>query len=648
MSSPDRSSHSHNAKHHQGQDQRSARGYRADIDGLRSLAVLPIVFFHLGFSWIPGGYVGVDIFFVISGYLIGGIILSQIHQDRYSIIDFYVRRFRRIMPALIAMLAITTLAMLLMAFPRALVDYSKSLIATALFGSNIYFWRTSDYFAPSAETQSLLHTWSLAVEEQYYLIFPILMLIVARFRKSAIMPVVTALAAASLALSAYAVFERPVPTFFLLPTRFWELLLGVIAVRMRLRSLEKRSLREFLTVVGLAMVTIPILIYTPEIPFPGLAAVPPCLGTALLLLTGAHGPSLGSRILAIRPLVFVGLISYSLYLWHWPVVVLLKQWLPTDRLNIAQQIGALALSFATAWLSWRVIERPWRDPSIGRRTILTATACSIAVTCLVGALLIGLKGIPQRFPANVQPIIAVLDNPATNDFRAPRCFPYRGEDFSAFDQKFCLRISPDKPNILLMGDSHAAHLWTGLNQRFPQFNFQQATAAGCAPLLPGARKTIPRCVAAMHFLFDDYLPEKKVRWVLLAGYWNKTHLSQVARTLNYLHSRGFKVILAGPIVRYAIPLPQAMAMAKMRNDPSLPARMRERDIAELDRQFEHIAREHGAIFFSLYRALCKGQYCQTVDDRGLPLQYDYGHLTRRGSLLVAQHFPASVIERQSR
>lgn len=643
MSLSEHSSHSPGSQHHHGQDQRSARGYRADIDGLRSLAVLPIVIFHLGAPWMPGGYVGVDIFFVISGYLIGGIILSQIHEDRYSIVEFYVRRFRRIMPALIATLAITTAAMLLIAFPRALIDYSKSLISTALFGSNLFFWRTSDYFGPGAETQPLLHTWSLAVEEQYYLIFPILMLIVARFRKSAIPTVVAILAVLSLALSAYAVFERPVATFFLLPTRLWELLLGVVAIQTRIRALENRNLREIIAVAGLAMIIAPVLLYTSQTPFPGLAAVPPCLGTALLLVNHAHGPSLGSRILAFPPLVFIGLISYSLYLWHWPVIVLLKQSIPTDKLSIFQQLGALALSLIMAWLSWRVIERPWRNPSITRRTILLATTLSILITCLIGGLLIGLKGLPGRFPTSIQPIITILDNPATNDFRSPRCFPYRGEDFSAFDQKFCLRVAPGKPNILLIGDSHAAHLWSGLSQRFPQLNFLQATAAGCAPVLPGTQKDIPRCIDAMHFIFDRYLPQRKVSWVLMAGYWNKTHLPQVEKTLDYLHARGFKVILAGPIVRYGIPLPQAMAMAITRNDATLPDRMRVHDTAQLDRAFEQIAKQHGAIFFSPYRALCVGQRCRTTDDHGLPLQYDYGHLTSSGSLLVAEKFPANIV-----
>jgi len=628
-----------------GADQRSMAGYRADIDGLRALAVLPIVAFHLQYRWIGGGYVGVDIFFVISGYLIGGGILRQIREGRYSIADFYYRRFRRIAPALVVTLIGTTVAAWLLLLPNAFATYAKSLIATSLFGSNIWFWSTTDYFNAAAETHPLLHTWSLAVEEQFYILFPLLMLFLRRSAMRTVHGVIVAIALLSFALSVALLKSQPAATFYLLHTRVWELLLGVIAVEIHSALLGRsRLLQELLAWVGLALLGGSLFLLTPQTPFPGLAALPACLGTAMLLVAGAHGKPIPSRLLALQPLTFFGLISYSLYLWHWPVIVLMLQGVPLEGMTRWAKIGAFVLSVALAWGQWRFIERRWRAPSITPRTIFLASGLSAVLLCAVGGAILLDKGVPGRFKPETVRIAALLDDYKSNDFRMSRCFLKSGDSYAQFDHATCLRVDPKRVNMLLLGDSHGAHLWTGLVDRQPGLNILQATASGCKTLVDRLPGEEPRCALLMRDMFERYLPGNPVPWVLLAGNWNAGDEPRVARTLDWLRARGFKVVLAGPIVRYRLSMPLLAAIAMERGNPGFVDRFREEGVAALDARYARLAARHGALYFSQYQALCgqDGQ-CRTLDDTGLPVQFDYGHVTRAGSGILADAFPIRAV-----
>jgi peptidoglycan/LPS O-acetylase OafA/YrhL len=627
-----------------GTDQRASKNYRADIDGLRALAVLPIVAFHLRYHWMGGGYVGVDIFFVISGYLIGGSILQQIRAGRYSVSDFYFRRFRRIAPALVATLAAVTIAAWFILLPKAFVAYGKSLIATALFASNFWFWGTSDYFASKAETLPLLHTWSLAVEEQFYILFPLLMLGMRQMPARAVLGVIVLISLASLVASALLLHPDPTGTFYLLPTRIWELLLGVIAAGVQWQGLRAaRWGQEIFSVIGVALIAGALFLYRPETPFPGLAAIPPCLGTAMLLVVGAHGRPIVSRLLSLQPLTFFGLISYSLYLWHWPVIVLMGEGLPMPWLTRWYRIGAFLLSVALAWLQWRLIERPWRSPSIRPRTIFTASAVSFALLCVVGGMVVASQGVTSRFKPEATRMAAVLDDHGTNDLREGRCFISSAYDFTDFNMAVCLRHDPAHTNVLLLGDSHAAHLWSGLTDRYPRLNVMQATASGCKALTDRGVDALPRCERLMRYIFDAYLPRHPGEWVILAGNWYAADEWKVGATLDWLRVHGFKVVLAGPIVRYQVSLPFVAALAEQRDDPKLLADFREGGQARLDADYARLAASHGALYFSPYGALCGTGTCRIVDDQGVPVQFDYGHLTRQGSRIVAGLFPIAAV-----
>jgi peptidoglycan/LPS O-acetylase OafA/YrhL len=336
---------------------RPALGYRADIDGLRAVAVVPVLLFHAGFPAFGGGFVGVDVFLVISGYLITANILGHSDGGRFSVIDFYARRIRRIFPALFAMLLGTAAIGLLVLLPGDLADLGREVSAATAFASNVLYWRETGYFEATAGQKLLLHTWSLAVEEQFYVAFPLLMYLAARADISRVLVIAGALAL-SFALALWGVRHEPAATFYLAPTRAWELLLGALLAAGAIPAPARRRVRDGLSLLGLGLIAWGVLAFSPRTPFPGASALVPCLGAALVIHAGAGGRSLGGRLLGSPATVFVGLISYSLYLWHWPLLVLAKYY-AVRELTGAEVLAVLLLSVLVATVSWRFVERPF-------------------------------------------------------------------------------------------------------------------------------------------------------------------------------------------------------------------------------------------------------------------------------------------------
>ncbi len=609
---------------------------------MRALAVLLVVFYHLGIDALSGGYVGVDIFFVISGYLIGGIVYHEMNKGTFSFAHFYLRRARRILPALAVMLVGVTIAALFVLMPVQLAEYGRSVIATGFFVSNLHFYSTSGYFGGDAHSQPLLHTWSLSVEEQYYLILPLIMLVL-RPGKQTMLAGLALLALFSLITSAIIVSFEPTAAFFLLPTRLWELLLGVLASQTSFSFLRARLVRELLAIAALLMICGAALFYNKGTPFPGIAAIPPCLGAVILLATGAQGGSLVSRLLSLPVVVFFGLISYSLYLWHWPLIVLMKQGLPTDALDRRLMILAFALSIFLAWLSWRFVEQPLRRPGIRPAAIWSGAVAGAATLAGAGWVILAWNGFPERFSPAAARAATILNVSETNDFRSGTCFINSSDTFADFDRATCLRQDPRKIEVLLVGDSHAAHLWYGLQQKFPQIAVLQATASGCKGVVDRSSGDAARCAQLMDYLFADYLPKRKVNWVLLSSEWYQGDMARVAATLEWLRTHGLRAILAGPIVRYRAPLPLAVALAEERNDATLVDRMRRSDGHQLDLEFRALAAQHGAEYFSPYDVLCDPRSCQVTDDANMPIQFDDGHLTATGSRIVASGFPIAAV-----
>ncbi len=445
--------------------------YRSEIDGLRALAVLPVILFHAGFGLFRGGFVGVDVFFVISGYLITGLLLNDLVQGEFSLGRFYARRARRILPALFCVILLTIPLALLWMLPSQYEAYSRSTLAVISFVSNIFFWRESGYFAAVAGEKPLLHTWSLAVEEQFYLLFPLALWLLWRLGKK---PALYGLALAtliSLGLCEYASRYATSANFFLLPMRAWELLIGALCAFHHLNSEAKKH--DFLSVVGIALIAISVFTFSDAMRLPSVYSLAPALGTALILLY-ATAESLGGRLLSARPMVGIGLISYSAYLWHHPLFAFAHIRL-FNTPSSALMLGLSLLALLLGALTWRLVERPFRDRRqpfyVSNRPALImaiSAAVLLATIAAYGHFSQGrLASWKARAPENSRQAFALIDAERTRLF-----------DFDNGDCIFNANMLTDKvgariaacqkrygPGIAIIGDSHAMNIFFVLKER---------------------------------------------------------------------------------------------------------------------------------------------------------------------------------------
>ena len=384
--------------------------YRADIDGLRAIAVLSVVLFHSGVTLLSGGFVGVDIFFVISGYLITSIIYSEIRQERFSIIRFYDRRARRIVPALSVVVLATLIGGWIFLLPSQFETTAKASIATLFFVSNLFFWRETGYFGEATETQPMLHMWSLSVEEQFYVVFPMLLLLLAKLPKPLMIGVVGLTCLCSLTVAEWGLgYNNPTAAFFLLPPRAWELGVGCLLALDAFPAVRSPRARDAISLGGVAGILVAVFFFSSRTRFPGISATLPALGAAALIYAGPAAAV--NCMLAIRPVVGVGLISYSLYLWHWPIIVFLRQFYAEVDLPPHLIIMAIILSFATAALSWRLVERPFRKHGkVSRRTVFAGAGIVTAVLALFAVTIALRDGVPSRFAPDVVRMAATSDD----------------------------------------------------------------------------------------------------------------------------------------------------------------------------------------------------------------------------------------------
>jgi peptidoglycan/LPS O-acetylase OafA/YrhL len=423
-------------------------GYRPEIDGLRALAVLPVMFFHAGFEMFAGGFVGVDVFFVISGYLITSIIRREMAAGAFSILGFYERRVRRILPALFLVTAACIPFAWAWMLPGEFKDFAQSVVAVNLFASNFLFWKESGYFALTAELKPLLHTWSLAVEEQFYVTFPLLLLLLRRVRERTLFAVIFILTLASFALAEWMSVRHPDANFYLLPTRAWELGVGAL-LAIVLPSIKARifgALAEAGALAGLALIGFAVFTLDGDAPFPGIWALAPVLGTAALIACAGPKTWVG-RILAWRPIVFVGLISYSAYLWHQPLFAFAR--LRCYECAIpAYGYGALTgLSLLLAALTWAFVERPFRRKGAVGRTPLFAGAAGVAAA-FIGLGFVGAHFGVSRASAEVRELAAWSSDSS----------PHRWSCHNADPREACILGARSGAPLFVWGDSHGAEL----------------------------------------------------------------------------------------------------------------------------------------------------------------------------------------------
>lgn len=497
---------------------------------MRALAVLSVVFFHLGLG-CPGGFIGVDIFFVISGFLITGLILKEMQEGVFSLAAFWERRIRRILPALAVMVFATFLAGWWILLPVDFEPLGKSMISQVLLLANVTFYRQTlmedGYFGSGSEHRALLHTWSLAVEEQFYLLFPLLLMVVARQKWLSRAGLILGLGAGSLALSLASLRAWPAATFFLLPTRAWELLAGAWLAAHPGRRYPLPRVKAVAGVAGLGLILYCISGYTRATPFPGLAAVPPCLGAALVIFAGGDGAGrrpLVSRALAWHPLVFTGRISYSLYLWHWPLLVLANYYhyshYGTRPQSWSWHAALLAASFGLAVASWHWIESPFRRRWLCPRgpQLFALAGGSWLTLAALGGLVWWQHGWPSRLNAPAEIFLnGRYDVAFRNDTSAAQVAAGKLPELGA--------QPPGQPvQLVLWGDSHAMHLAPVLDELCRRFAVRgvEVTHASTAPMLDyfapaqwGLNEQAPAWSQAV----VDWIVKNHVKTVILAGHW---------------------------------------------------------------------------------------------------------------------------------
>jgi peptidoglycan/LPS O-acetylase OafA/YrhL len=621
--------------------------YRPDIDGLRALSIVLVLMFHLKVGFTKGGFVGVDVFFVISGFLITGIILKDAEAGRFSFRHFYERRVRRIFPALFAMFAASSIAALVVLYPPELKDYGRSLASAVLFVANMFFYGERGYFAAGTDILPLHHTWSLAVEEQFYLLFPILLLPLSRLSRSILNLSIVTLAILSFCLSLYFMSTDRDAAFYLIFPRAWELATGALLATGAVSPISSRRVRELASTAGLIAILTAGGAFNKTVPFPGWSALVPCLGAALIIHAGQERDTSVYRLLSHPWIVLVGLASYSIYVWHVPIIVFYRMEFNlylTDFDRVLLAVCCLAAGF----LSWRFIERPFRYGGWlpARRPLFQAATVAMVACLAVGATFVAGKGFETRFPADVRQLAAFVEQPYPE--KRPvvdrgHCFVTRELSRTEGIDPRCFTLDPTKKNYLLIGDSFADHYHRGFEDMFPQLNLLIATASGCKPLLRDVGA--PRCRKVMNEVFYRFLPQNKLDGIIISGLWVRGDVPDVLPTVQYLRKFVDHVIVMGPTPIYHDKLPRLLARSILREDPDLINRERDASRTTLDDAFAKTLAGAAAEYVSVVRALCDARGCITRDENGIPVQHDYGHFTRSGvHLLVRKLFAGDALK----
>ncbi|KTC17139.1 acyltransferase [Pseudomonas marginalis ICMP 9505] len=488
--------------------------YRRDIDGLRAIAVLAVVLFHFGVPGFTGGFVGVDVFFVISGYLITSIIWRERQVGRFSFVDFWARRARRILPALFVMMAATLAVGWLLLAPKDYEALGRSAHYQVTFTSNLLFARQHGYFDSASDIKPLLHTWSLAVEEQFYILFPLLLAVLSSRLKHWRLALFGVLLV-SFGMSVWAVAHQPQKAFFLLHLRAWELLAGAMLAVMPLREWRASpALAQGVSLVSMALILIAVFGFDRHTPFPGAAALLPVLGVVGLIWANGQQHTAVGRLLSSRVMVGLGLISYSWYLWHWPVFVY-ANYAAVDGLSALELAGLMLLSLVLGYLSWRFVEAPFREKRLlaGRKAILAAAAAGILCLGFTGLALREAKGVPWRLSEQALRY-------AQAKTWSPELMACMADKDTPDDRLFC-HFGPKKrsTSALVWGDSHATALVPALEEGAKRhtISLAQTSFAGCVPL--DGLENIARC-ARFNQRVEKAMAAQSFTDVVLVARWS--------------------------------------------------------------------------------------------------------------------------------
>ncbi|UWZ86143.1 acyltransferase family protein [Occallatibacter riparius] len=617
--------------------------YRPHIDGLRAVAVLSVIFFHFSDTWFPGGYLGVDIFFVISGYLITKVIWREANDNEFTLARFYERRVRRIMPALLFLLLFVSVVSFLLLLPLDLKGYAKSLFASVSFAANLYFWRTTGYFGGLASEKPLLHLWSLGVEEQFYILFPMLVVLCTRWRRSILVPVTAGLVVLSFAANTLALrIDADKPAFYLLPTRAWEIGAGCLLALMPVMKLQSKWIREFLAIVAVGFLVWGLFfngghLWTDRIP----VAIWVVLGATLAIYLGESGGCWSSRLLSLPLMTFIGLISYSLYLWHWPLLVFTRYYLIESTVPFRQVAILLVVMFGLATLSWRYIERPFRSRSMPVRRVVAWVASGSIVVIAAAGVVLKSDGFPSRYNQSIAKISAEIGTEYRCEF---------GQYFLFGGGRACLLGAsgkdPDTASVALMGNSHVemyAPLVTEILRKehkvgimvpltpclpMPDFNLSQACSTAAAKNLR-AVESLSRVQTVIIGMTWDRSAEPPFLEVADPDLQARHFRESLDRVIDGLEKSGKSVILVGPIAtpRYQVASVVARQLAfahKLTAPLYWPA---DDFINRYQKVFTHYSSKKDIVFIRPDEIQCQNGKCDFFRD-GMPLFADDNHVTQ--------------------
>ena len=539
----------------------SEQTYRPDIDGLRAVAVVLVLLFHANLC-VPGGFIGVDVFFVISGYLITGLIWRQQQEGTFSLRNFWSRRIRRIIPASVVMATGTLVAGAILLFPVDYEELARSTIAQQTMLSNVFFWRNTGYFQGPAELKPLLHTWSLAVEEQFYLIYPLVLIAMARMRPRSKASLLAVVAVVSFAISEWGCRHHPSATFYLLPTRAWELLLGGVLCFLPSKPFTSRKVSLLLSIAGISMIVIAAISFDSATRFPGFSATLPCFGTAFIIASNTGQLNFVGRLLSLKPLVFVGLLSYSLYLWHWPILAFARYWLGEE---LSYEIISLSLcaSVLLAYVSWKYVEAPLRrsKSSPYNRPILVGICTTAPILIGVSIVVYAGEGLPSRVSTESIRLYSA---------RSSRAFI---NDVSVEEARSGNLPRFGSPNggvrCLVWGDSHAMALMPGIDSACQKLGVQgfQATHSSTPPLLDfvhisrwGLNEATPIFGQAV----VEFVRQNDIDVVVLSGVWSSyaQHAAfeeRLEETVKEVTEFGAQVVIVLDVATHDVDVPSVLA-----------------------------------------------------------------------------------------
>ncbi len=619
--------------------------YKPEIDGLRALAVLSVILFHFNILGFSGGFVGVDIFFVISGYLITSIIVKAIENNSFSFLDFYERRARRLLPAAFIVLLFTCIIGWFLLSPNDMRTFGRSLWWFSLFSSNVLFMDQVGYFDAPAITKPILHTWSLSVEEQFYLIFPIILLGLYKYRLSFIKAGVILIFALSLALSIFTLEDYPAFTFYMLPTRAWELMTGSLLAMGTIPAIRNRVLSSIAACIGLCLIISAIIFYDEKTTFPGAAALLPCLGTALIIWSNLLEKNHIGKILSWKPFVIIGLISYPLYLWHWPILVYYKYYLDRPLTNL-ETITLIVITFILSWLTWKLLETPVRQKRVlpQRKTIMITASVLGAVFFFYGSMADTFYGIPMRLPekARIYAMGASDNNPL-----AKKCDSKMPDEISTI--KTCIIGNREKKNIdfIIWGDSHANMMVPMLRILAKEHNLSgiQATYKQCPP--PSEKSRAKGCSEYNRKVLNQ-LKSMPIKNIIISGYWWSRIKKPAMRQRYTLELKKFfaplkdkNIWIFTDIPAHSVRVPSALAKAVMFNRDiesmgvlSTVNKMQQQQIKETFKA----ASLPNMRFIEVTDILCGMRKHCLVEADGKALYSGYSHLSNQGAFYVKEAF----------